>query len=213
MHHRRCRLAVDLSLEGMTSLVRMALDNFANLQTAVANWLARPGDSNITANVGDMITLFEAEARRRLKTRFNETRTTLATVAGTATVALPSDFGEMREITVAVGNADKVLVYAPPEQMDAAYPSEVTDESILYTIEGTNLRLKPIPGQVYSLSVLYMQGIVALSNRAHKLAPDQPPRRLPVRCAGGGGSLYRRGRADRALDPAPRRQLRQHPDR
>jgi hypothetical protein len=144
----------------------MALDTYANLQTSVANWLARPGDSNITANVGDMITLFEAEARRRLKTRFNETRTTLSTVAGTATVALPSDFGEMREITVAVGNADKVLVYAPPEQMDAAYPSEVTDESILYTIEGTNLRLKPIPGQVYSLSVLYMQGIVALSNGA-----------------------------------------------
>lgn len=142
----------------------MALDTYANLQTTIAAWLARPGDSNITNNVADMITLFEAEARRRLKTRWNETSTTLTTTGGTSTVALPSDFYELREITVAVGDADKVLVYTPPEQMDAEYPSEVQDESIRFTIVGTDLRFKPVPDQAYTLTIDYMQGLTGLSN-------------------------------------------------
>lgn len=142
----------------------MALDTYAHLQTSIADWLLRPGDATIAAIAPDLITLFEEEARDRLKTRFSETTTTLSTVAGTGTVALPSDFYELREIYFTDGSADKVLIFTPPEQMDAEYPSETTDESIRYTIVGTNLRFKPIPDTVYTISIDYMQGITSLSN-------------------------------------------------
>ena len=144
----------------------MALDSYSSLQTTVATWLGRPADTNIADNVADMITLFEAEARRRLKTRFNEVETTLTTVGGTATVALPSDFGEMREIKITDSSDDETLKFAPPAQMDEAYASLTTDEPILYTIEGTNLRLKPVPDTAYSITILYMQTLPALSNSA-----------------------------------------------
>lgn len=144
----------------------MALDTYANLQLTIATWLARPGDTNITANVADMITLFEAEARRRMKTRFSEATTTLTTVPNVATVALPSDFQSLREISVSVGQTDAVLVYAPPDQLDAAVPSQTTDEPILFTITGLNLRFKSVPDQAYTITLDYMQGITGLSNSA-----------------------------------------------
>ena len=55
-------------------------NTYANLQTSIANWLMRAGDSTITTIVPDLILLFEEEARDRLKTRFNEATTTLSTV-------------------------------------------------------------------------------------------------------------------------------------
>ena len=142
----------------------MALNSYSSLQTTIATWLGRPADTNIASNVADMITLFEAEARRRLKTRFNETETTLTTTANVATVALPSDFGEMREIKIVESDADEVLEFMPPEQLDAAVPTLTTDEPIWYTIEGTNLRFKNVPDTSYSITIVYMQTLAALSS-------------------------------------------------
>lgn len=59
----------------------MALDTYANLQTAVLTWLARPSDTLISGSVPDMITLFETEASMRLKTHFQETSYTFQTIA------------------------------------------------------------------------------------------------------------------------------------
>jgi hypothetical protein len=43
----------------------MALDSYQNLQGAVLDWLARPGDPLVAPAVPDMITMFEEEARDR----------------------------------------------------------------------------------------------------------------------------------------------------
>lgn len=140
----------------------MALDTYANLQTAVALWLARPGDTLITPSIPDMITLFESEAERRLFTRFNETSVNLATVAGTPTVALPATFVELRSIKLlALPNVK--LVYVTPEEMDSTWIGSQQDQSIAYTIEGTNLRLAPTPASVYTIVIGYMAGLPALS--------------------------------------------------
>ena len=144
----------------------MALDTYTNLQTTIANWLARPGDTNITTNVADIITVFESEARRKLFTRFNETTATLVTVAGTATVALPADFYELRSIRLS-STPDAKLIYLTPDELDTVLPDKSDRERPrYYTIEGLNLRLAPTPDAVYTLPIGYQQGITALSNSA-----------------------------------------------
>src|SRR5437588_10304300 len=104
----------------------MALDTYANLQTALANHMLRPGDTNITGNAPDLITLFEAEATRRLKSRFAETQTTLTTVANTETVALPSDFGELRSIKISSSNPVQALVYMTPDELATIWITRTT---------------------------------------------------------------------------------------
>jgi hypothetical protein len=79
----------------------MSLSTYSDLQTQVANWLAR---SDLTQYIPDMITLFEAAACRRLKVRPMETTVSLATTSGVA--SLPSDFLGYRRVTCAVGGVE-----------------------------------------------------------------------------------------------------------
>jgi hypothetical protein len=166
----------------------MALDTYSALQTSIADWLLRPGDTTISTIAPDLITLFEAEARDRLKSRFAETETTLSTVAGTATVALPSDFWEPRALKISSSDPVAHLVYMTPDELDTEWPfAGDRGQPVNFTIQGTNLRLAPVPDAVYTLTLLYQQGITALSASAtHELAADALPRSVPVRLAGAG---------------------------
>lgn len=142
----------------------MALDNYADLQTAILTWLARPGDTLVSPSVPDMITLFESEARRRLRTRWNETSTTLAVTANVDTVALPSDFGAARELRITGIDPEAVLVYMTGPELDTAYPATTADQPVNFTIEGLKLRVRPVPDQAYTITLEYTQGLTALSN-------------------------------------------------
>lgn len=154
----------------------MALDTYAHLQTAIANFMIRPGDTNITDNAPDLITLFEAEATRRLKSRFAETQTTLVTVSGTATVALPSDFGELRSIKISSTDPQAQLVYMTPQEIDETWIASQRAQPVNYTIQGTNLRLAPVPNAVYTLTILYQSGVPVLSatNTTNWLLTNHP---------------------------------------
>lgn len=78
----------------------MPFDTYANLQTAILGWLARPADPLLTGAVPDMIALFEAQARRRLYHRLGEQFTTLTTTPGVANVALPPFYAEARTVRI-----------------------------------------------------------------------------------------------------------------
>jgi hypothetical protein len=140
----------------------MALDTYTNLQAAVLDWLMRPGDTLVAPAIPDMIALFEEEARDRLKSRFNETTTTLAVTGGNPLVALPADFESAREI-VLLGDPNQVLTEMEPEEMDAMDPDQDGDQSLFYAIIGTKLRLEPPPDANGTLSLIYMQGVPALA--------------------------------------------------
>lgn len=144
----------------------MALDTYTNLQTTVLTWLARPGDTLISGSIPDMILLFETEARDRLFHRLGETSATLTTVAGTATVALPTLWQETRELLLH-GSPDTVLVYQTPEQMDEMVLNDDTssteDQPVFFTVEGPNFRFAPVPDAVYTISCRYLAGIQGLA--------------------------------------------------
>lgn len=137
----------------------MSITNYSELQTSIASWLNR-GD--LSANIPDFITLAEAQLSTDLKTRSMETKATLSTVAGTKTVALPTDMLEMRRLQV-VGTYNQPLSYRSPDELSIDYASNMSAQPIVFTVVGSNLELAPIPDAVYSLELTYQQRIPALS--------------------------------------------------
>ena len=151
----------------------MPLDTYANLQTAVMDWLARPGDPLIAPALPEMIQLFEAEARLRLRTLASEAMAELYTAAGTPDLALPPDFVELRSAMLQ-GLATPLEFLAP----HAAAPyTAAGGVPCYYTIygggdwacsaeDGAFLRLSPPPDGAYTVTITYLRGLPALSDAA-----------------------------------------------
>jgi hypothetical protein len=114
----------------------MSITTYAELQSAVANWLAR---DDLTSYIPDFITLFEAAAARKLKVRLQESTTTLTPSSGVATV--PSDYLGHRRVTW-TGSPIQELTYVTPP-VYAGYLESGSGTPTVFTIEGSNLRVAP----------------------------------------------------------------------
>ena len=134
----------------------MSITTYAELQTAIASWLAR---SDLTASIPDFITLFEAAANRRLRVRQMESSTDLTPSSGE--VALPADYLAWRRLTW-TGSPRVELAYVAPSYLQAAYPSSPADTPRIFTIEGATLKVRPVSDT--ALEFLYYQKIPALSD-------------------------------------------------
>lgn len=138
----------------------MSITNYSELQASVASWLNR---ADLTANINDFITLAESQLSRDLKTRQMELKTTLSTVVGVNTVALPTDMLEMRRFQVA-GSYNQPLSYRTPDEQSIDFSSNSSGQPIVFTVIGANAELAPIPDAIYSLELTYRQRIPALSD-------------------------------------------------
>lgn len=136
----------------------MALDTYANLQTAIASWIAR---SDLTTPIVDFITIFEAAANRRLRVRQQETSTSLTPSSGVAT--LPTDYLAWRRVTW-TGDTNRELDYVHPSYMHALYPTSPSDSPNVFTIEGLTLTVRPSSDT--ALTFDYFAKIPALSTIA-----------------------------------------------
>src|SRR5512135_233471 len=73
----------------------MALTNYSDLKTTVANYLGR---TDLTSQIPDFISLAELRLSRDIRTRKLLKSVTTTMTGGDPTVALPSDFLELRDI-------------------------------------------------------------------------------------------------------------------
>ena len=71
----------------------MAITTYAELKTAVANFLAR---SDLTDRIPEFISMAEARMGRELETRSQEKRATATLTGGDAFVSLPTDLRSVR---------------------------------------------------------------------------------------------------------------------
>jgi len=145
----------------------MTISTYAELQTAIGNWLAR---SDLTTYIPDFILLFEAEACRKLRVRPTETGVALTTTNGVA--SLPSDFLGVRRLTWE-GSSVRDLEYVTPSELQTAYPTSTTGTPAAYTIEGPTVRIRPIDdGTSYRL--LYRAKTAAVSGSLNWLFTNHP---------------------------------------
>lgn len=137
----------------------MAITTYAELQTSVANFLAR---DDLTAQIPDFIALAEARMGRELDTRSQVKRVTAATVAGAEFIDLPTDLRKIQGIKIN-SNPVKVLDYTTPHNYYSLTPSNGTGTPSYYTVIGTAIGLRPIPDSVLTIEMIYSDDIDALS--------------------------------------------------
>jgi len=140
----------------------MAITNYSELKSAIADWLDR---TDLTDQIPDFITLAEARHKRDFKIRRMETRVTADTIADTEYYTLPEQYVAMRNIQLNT-NPKTSLEYLTPEQMDRIYAGSNKGKPKAYTIIGNDIQLRPLPDSVYEIEMLYYKYFTPLSDSA-----------------------------------------------
>ena len=135
----------------------MALDNYSNLQTSIANFLAR---DDLTTEIVDFIVLTEADFNRRLRVRAMENSSSFTIDSETET--LPTGFLQARSFVIPT-NPKTALQFMTPFHQAETQGSSETGKPRAYSIEGTNFRFSPTPDASYSATLVFYKAFDALS--------------------------------------------------
>ena len=131
----------------------MAISNYTELKTAVANWLDR---DDLTDRIPEFIALAESRFNRLLRIRAMESKQTASTVAGQQNLALPARFIQMRNLQI---NTSPVtpMQYVTPEIFDRLYGGSSNGTPKFYTIIANELQLGPTPDIVQTIEMLFYE--------------------------------------------------------
>jgi len=140
----------------------MALSNYGELKSAVANLLNR---EDLTANIPDWISITTAMINRdtKFRNRLMEASTDLAFTSNEVT--LPTDFLEART-AVYLSSPRVRLEYLTPAQFEDIYTSDSSGTPQQFTILGNKLKVGPFPGVGINLRLAYVQKVPALTTDA-----------------------------------------------
>lgn len=128
----------------------MALANYTDLQTAVAEWLAK---ANLSTRAPDFIRLGESVLNRRVRIRQSMTTGTLTLSAGAASVALPADF--LEEIELNYTDQAEALTRAPFDRIDQNAADSTAGRPCYYAITDTSVAFETEADQEYTLLLRY----------------------------------------------------------
>ena len=155
----------------------MSLDTFANLKTAIADWLWRANDTDLTTYIPDFITLAEAEMNRRIQTRRRVAREDFTIDSEFEDV--PSDFSSVVAFRLSSTDPDSRLKYVSPDtaaEMIGSTYADATGQPKYYTIVGGSFQFIPAPAGTYTGKLTYREKIPALtiSNTSNWVLTDHP---------------------------------------
>ncbi len=140
----------------------MAISNFSELKTAIANWLDR---DDLTDRIPEFISLCEARFNRDLRIRAMETKQTASTVGGQQNYALPTNYLQMRNFQIN-GSPNRILEYLTPEMFDRKWAGSTNGKPMVYSILADEIQLGPTPDDVYTMEMLFYKKFDALSDAA-----------------------------------------------
>lgn len=152
------------------------ITDYATLQTAIADWVARD-DAETLAAIPLWIALAEARITRKLR---DTTLRATITIADEST-PIPADVGELRSVRLSTGSGwlDTSLMIGTPEILDdyRARSSNVSGRPRIVAILGGDIISVPAPDSVYSADITYYQKLIPLSatnttNVVLTMAPD-----------------------------------------
>lgn len=136
----------------------MAITTYAELQTAIANWLNR---EDLTAVIPDFITLIEAALNRTL--RVNEMIERDTSVVSGGYINMPLDWLETISL-ITVDSPPVVLEYVAQKAMAEARATQRAGVPVVYTITNNKFQLFPAPTDDTSVEMVYYAKIPALTD-------------------------------------------------
>jgi hypothetical protein len=151
----------------------MSFATYSDLQTSIANYLAR---SDLTSIIPDFITLAENRLRRELRIRQMLKSVTTATVSGDSTLEIPSDFLQARDFVITT-NPIQPLSYSSPSSLSNDPRTSEVGVPKSYTILANEFQVAPAPDGVYTAKLLYFAAppylsVSNVSNVFLNVAPD-----------------------------------------
>lgn len=138
----------------------MAITNYSDLKTQVANYLGR---SDLTSQIPNFISFAELRLNRTLRIRQMLKTATATMTGGDSTVGLPTDFLQMRDIFVDA-NPRIAISYITPSNFTRDARATESGKPVFYTMRGVEFEFAPIPDTNYTLQMLYYAKPDALSD-------------------------------------------------
>jgi hypothetical protein len=147
----------------------VSIGTYAELQTAVGNWITNGAVS--TTRIQEGIALAEAKINRRIRTLEMVTKNTTFSITGEY-VATPTNFGGVKTFYLNA-SPKQDLTYMDDGQM-AAYST--TTKPKYFNVQGSNFRFAPVPDATYSSTLVYYLKVPALtaSNTTNWLLTSHP---------------------------------------
>ena len=155
--------------------------NYASLQSAVTEYLARDQDATLISRIPTFIQLAEAKFNRQLFVRQMEQRATaVANLASSEPefISLPADFQSMRRVRISSVGGKPCLSFKSGTQLDEYRfgISNVAGQPRYFTVFGDEIELAPTPDAAYTVEMVYRRKIPPLAandqNWLLMLAPD-----------------------------------------
>ena len=155
----------------------MAIGTYAELQTAVANWLDR---DDLTDRIPEFIALAEAKMNRVLRISLMENVSTAITmVVGTRDYDLPAGFTGMKEFHLTTSPI-VALSYITPEMMNRMWAGSNKGKPQAFTLfsdAGTRkIKVGPAPDSAYTTSMLFLKKIdnLSVTNTTEAMLTENP---------------------------------------
>lgn len=148
----------------------MSLDTYANLKTAVADWMA---DDDLATQITDFVTLCEAELNRELRVRRMEQRAYTTTVASQDFYAWPTDLLEVRNIFVD-GDPDRALIYRTASQMRELDDGTGNSTPSYWSDVQAALQLQPVPTASLTIAIDYYKRLALATDLTNWLLTYHP---------------------------------------
>lgn len=147
----------------------MAITTYAELQTAVGNWLHR---ADLTSYIPDLITLGETRIMREVKSRDMETA--FSDTIASQVIALPTSYIELKFAYVFVSKNIR-LQRRTAQWIYETYPVRTGEGTPNFIArEGSNFIFGPSPASTYTVTGVYYKDIGPLSSSAHALFTNNP---------------------------------------
>lgn len=138
----------------------MAITTYSELQSEIASYLAR---SDLTAQIPNFIQKAELRLRRDLRIRQMLKVVTTTAIANQATVELPSDYLQMRDLHINT-NPIQTIEYESPSNFYRNTLSASTGLPRQYTVLANEFQFAPIPDGAYTLQMIYYSAPAYLSD-------------------------------------------------
>jgi len=138
----------------------MAITTYSELQTSIANFLAR---DDLTSQIPEFIDISEARMSRAIQARSQEKRATATLTADDPFVSLPTDLRSVRMVKLNTSPTE-VLEYYTPIKLNEVYASGSSGKPRGYTVIGGEIKFAPTPDSGYTAEIVYMEGITPLSD-------------------------------------------------
>jgi hypothetical protein len=138
----------------------MAITTYAELKTAVENWLDR---TDLTSRVPEWIAMAEDRIGLDPRIRIRAMETTGDLTIDSQTEALPTGFVQSRRIYIDGNNKEHALEYMTPTNFWDSHGSGETGRPLFYTVEGDNYVFGPSPDSTYTGKQLYYKKFDAFS--------------------------------------------------